>query len=87
MTAPMRALGGSIAAGVVMSAPAAFADGPGLGRHDPGHGRDQARQDGYGKAAAALELAGESPAARPLIAGEAAAGGAAIVISRRRRQS
>jgi len=72
MPALKKVLGSLFAAGVLMTATAAFADGR-------GHGHD----GGKGSPAAAPELAGKgAPAALALIAG-----GAAIVISRRRRQS
>ena len=61
-----------LAAGILVTSTAAFAEG-----HGNGHG------NGDKKPAAAPELAGKgAPAALALIAG-----GAAIVVSRRRRQS
>lgn len=76
MTALKNVLTSLLAAGVLMTATAAYADrGPG-GHHD-------GPRDGGPKPAGAPELAGKgAPAALALIAA-----GAAIVISRRRRAS
>ena len=76
MSALKNVLSTFLAAGVLLTATAAFADGHGRGddRGDRGDGR---------KPAGAPELAGKgAPAALALIAA-----GAAIVISRRRRAS
>ncbi|HYQ43129.1 MAG TPA: hypothetical protein VER11_14210 [Polyangiaceae bacterium] len=77
MTALKHVLGSFLAAGVILTSTAAFADG---------HGRDHdGPRDGGRKPtpASAPELAGKgAPAALALIAA-----GAAIVISRRRRAS
>jgi uncharacterized protein (TIGR03382 family) len=80
MTALKNVLGSLLAAGVLMTSTAAFADGK-------GHGNDGRGHDGPGdsgkKPAGAPELAGKgAPAALALIVA-----GAAIVVSRRRRQS
>lgn len=78
MTALKTALSTLLAAGLLLTATAAFADGHGHG-DDHGNGRGD---DGR-KPAGAPELAGKgAPAALALIAA-----GAAIVVSRRRRAS
>jgi len=82
MTALKNVLGSLLAAGVLVTSPAAFADGHGHDGND-GHGHGDKGDKGDKKPAAAPELAGKgAPAALALIAG-----GAAIVISRRRRPS
>jgi len=85
MTALKNVLGSLLAAGVLMTSTAAFADGKGHG--NDGHGNDGRGKDGPGdngkKPAGAPELAGKgAPAALALIVA-----GAAIVVSRRRRQT
>jgi len=84
MTALKNVLGFMLAAGVLATAPAAFADGNGRGHDDKGdRGHDQGKKDDGKKGAPAPELAGKgAPAALALIAA-----GAAIVVSRRRRAS
>ena len=77
MTALKNVLGLTVAAGALLTATAAFADGGG----HKGHGHDGPK--GGDKPAAAPELAGKGAAAALALI----AGGAAIVVSRRRRQS
>jgi len=76
MTSLKNVLGTFLAAGVLLTATAAMADGR-------GHGDDRGDRGGDRKPAGAPELAGKgAPAALALIAA-----GAAIVVSRRRRAS